>query len=145
MNSDLAFDVGVGVDTSNTVYGAGYSNHGPAVVKFEHAKGPGKNLGLMGLQSPDGVIIDDKYLIISDNVGGGAILIYSPGQKSPSSTISVPYPDRSALNRAENEIYAPESPYYGVGVYDYPGGTFVTTIPIGGFTTGAALSPAPNH
>ena len=88
------------------------------------------------------MIVDKKKNLVVSDFGLSEILIYPPGQMSPSGTITVPSADRSALNKPENVIYGPEGFNYGVGVYDYPGGTFVTTIPIGGFTPGAALSPA---
>ena len=88
------------------------------------------------------MIIDDNYLIVSEQ---REILIYPPGQTSPSSTFKGRFPDRPALNKAENEIYVPKASYNRVGVYGYSSGTFVTNIPIGAFASGAALSPAPTH
>lgn len=144
-NPDVAHVLGVAVNSSNDVYAAGENMHysSPAVVEFAKARGPGKNLRLTGLYDPAGVIAEDKYLIVSD-VDEGLILIYAPGQTSPSSTFTAPYPERSAINKAENEIYIPEHDYYPyqVGVYDLPSGTFVTTVSVGGYPGGAALSPA---
>jgi hypothetical protein len=119
-------------------------------VKYVNGSGPGTNLGLKGLSQPAGVIIDkNKNLIVSD-WGLSETLIYPPGQTSPSGMITVPFPDRSAINKSENLVYVPEgynyySPYFYfiVGVYEYPSGTLVTTVGIGGQPTGAALSPAP--
>jgi sugar lactone lactonase YvrE len=143
---------GVGVDASNNVYatggsvGSSSSYADPAVVRFAHARGSGTNLGLTGLVFPAGVIIDKNNNLVVSDEGGSEILIYRPRQTSPSGTMTVPSPIRSAINKPENLIYVPESnSNYGVGVYDYPSGTLVTTIPIGGPPTGAALSPAPNH
>jgi hypothetical protein len=150
-NPSIAYRVGgVAVSSSGDVYAAGESRYGsdhytPAVVEFANAKGSGKNLGLVGLVGElAGVIVDDHYLIVSD-YGGSKILIYPPGQTSPSSTISVSDPDRPAINKAENKIYVPESSNSRVGVYGYPNGTFVTNIPTAGSPEGAALSPAPTH
>lgn len=145
-NPDLAGGVlGVAVDSSNDVYAAGETMYysSPAAVEFAKARGPGKNLGLTGLYHPTGVIVEDKYLIVSD-VYEGLILTYAPGQTSPSSTFTAPYPERSAINKGENVIYVPAHDYYPdqVGVYDYPSGTLVTTVSVGGYPGGAALSPA---
>lgn len=145
-NPDLAGGVlGVAVDSSNDVYAAGETAYysAPAVVEFAKARGPGKNLRLTGLFEPTGVIVEDKYLIVSD-VYEGLILTYAPGQTSPSSTFTAPYPERSVINKAENVIYVPEHYYTPrqVGVYDYPSGTLVTTVSVGGYPGGAALSPA---
>jgi hypothetical protein len=149
-NPNLDLKVGgVAVSSSNNVYADGESYYSyyydtPAVVEFRNARGTGTNLGLTGLSGAlAGVIIDDGHLTVSD-FGGSTILIYPPGQTSPSVTITVPYnPERSAINRAENEIYVPLD--YAVGVYDYPSGKFVTEFSTGGNPTGAALSPAANH
>jgi hypothetical protein len=50
-----------------------------------------------------------------------------------------------SIGKAKNVIYVPRANYYGVGVYDYPSGTFVTTIRIHGFPAGAAFRPAPTR
>ena len=143
-SSDLAYGVyGLGVDGSNNVYGGGFGAAGAAVVIFPNASGSGTNLGLTGLDDPTGVLIDNKNDVVVSDFEQEAILIYPPGKTSPSSTITVPDPDRSALNKTEGEIFAPEGDYSGVGVYDYPSGTPVASIPIGGFASGTALSPAP--
>lgn len=149
-SSDLAYVVyAVGVDRSNNVYGAGFGAAGAAVVEYANASGSGTNLGLTGLENPSGVIVDDNngprrrpHVIVSD-VGLNEILVYRPGQRSPARTITALGADRSALNKTENEIFVPEGSNDEVGVYDYPSGTLVTTIPIGDFTSGTALSPAP--
>jgi DNA-binding beta-propeller fold protein YncE len=87
------------------------------------------------------VIVADHNLIVTD-FDSNEILTYPLGQTSPSSTISVTCPDRPAINKAENRIYVPETCSEDtVGVYDYPSGTLVTNLPIGG--TGAALSHVP--
>jgi hypothetical protein len=146
-NPNLAYRVtGLAIGPYNSVYATGlsFSTSGPAVVKFADARGPGTNLGLTGLEYPAGVIRVDKYLVVSD-FGEGAILIYPPGQKSPSETIAVPAPERGAINKSETLIYVPEASNYGIGVYDYPSGTYVTTVGAGGYDTGAALSPAPRR
>lgn len=80
------------------------------------------------------MIVEDHYLIVSD-VDEGLILIYARGQISPSSTFTAPYPEHSAINKAENEIYVPAHYYYPdqVDVYDLPSGTFVTTVSVGGY------------
>lgn len=143
-NADLEYGViGVGVDASNNVYGAGTGAAGGAVVEFANASGGGTNLGLTGLSVPSGAIVDkNKNLVVSD-FEANEVLIYPLGKTSPSSTFSVPSPDRININKKENEIFAPEGSNDGLGVYDYPSGTLVTTISIGNFTAGAALSPAP--
>jgi sugar lactone lactonase YvrE len=135
--------LGVGVDASNNVYASGVGPYGAAVVEFANASGSGTNLNLSGLEAPAGVLIDNNNDVVVSDFFVGAILIYPPGQTSPSSTISVSSPERSGINKAENEIYPPEANNYAVGVYDYPSGNLVTTISIGSFTAGTALSPAP--
>jgi sugar lactone lactonase YvrE len=140
-NSALTYAAGVALDASNNLYADGNNGSGGAVVKYANASGSGTNLGLTGLLEPSGVIVDKHNNLVVSDFGLSEILIYPPGQTSPSGTITVPSADRSALNKPENVIYGPEGFNYGAGVYEYPGGTLVTTIPIGGFTTGAALTP----
>ncbi len=143
-NSDLDEGVfGVGVDASNNVYAAGYGSPGPAVVEFANASGSGTNLGLTGIEGPTGVLIDKHNDVVVSDFDLSEVLVYPPGQTSPSATISATDTDRSAVNEKEKKIYVPEGPNYQVGVYDYPKGTAVTTITIGSFASGAALSPAP--
>jgi hypothetical protein len=143
-NSDLDEGVyGVGVDASNNVYAAGLGSSGAVVVEFADASGSGTNLSLTELEEPSGVLIDKHNDVVVSDGELGAVLIYPPGQTSPSSTISATGADRSALNKNESEIYVPEGGNDQVGVYDYPKGTAGTTISIGNFTSGTALSPAP--
>lgn len=145
-NPSLTRVTGVAVTSSNDVYADGESgsssSYTPAVVKFTNAARSGKNLGLTGLVGTlAGVIVADHDLIVTD-FDSNEILTYPLGQTSPSSTISVGCPVRPAINKAENKIYVPETcSYFTVGVYDYPSGTLVTNLPIGG--TGAALSHVP--
>lgn len=104
-NPSIARVAGVAVSLSGNVYADGESPlstgsccYTPAVVEFANGRGSGKNLGLKGLVGKlAGVIVDDDYLIVTD-FGSNGILIYPPGRKSPSSTISVFYPIRPATN-----------------------------------------------
>lgn len=138
---------GVGVDASNNVYATGLSTGSfgrarPAVVKFANGSGSGTNLGLSGLKYPDGVIVDKNNNLVVTNRRGrqGEILIYPPGQTSPSGTIGtyVGPPVHSALNKAENRIYVPETDEY-VYIFDYPSGKFTGhTYTAGGTTLGVA-------
>jgi hypothetical protein len=141
---------GVAVSPSNNVYADGDgSGNSPAVVEFVNAKGSGKNLGLQSLVGTlTGLIVDHNYLIVSQCCASSpGILIYPPGQTSPSSSISVDNVIHPAINKTENKIYVPTAVSI-VGVYDYPSGMFVTNIRLSGslpYASGAALSPAPKH
>ncbi|MBV9718245.1 MAG: hypothetical protein JOZ77_02935 [Candidatus Eremiobacteraeota bacterium] len=134
---------GVGADAHNNAYAAGFGNSAPAVVEFKHLKGAGVNLGLTGMSFPVGVLVDKHGNIVESDFSGGFINIYPPGSTSPSSSISASEAERSSLNKAENLIYVPQGGNDDVAVDDYSSGTNVTTISIGNFTTGTALSPAP--
>jgi hypothetical protein len=146
-NSAISDEVlGVGADTHGDAYAAGNvsaSGYHPAIVEFQKLKGAGANLDLSDLSAPTGVLIDKNSNVVVSDYGGDEVLIYPAGSTSPSSTISVKTPDRSAVDKAENLIYVPQGIYDDVDVPDYPSGTRVTTVPVGGFTTGAALAPAP--
>jgi hypothetical protein len=146
-NPSLTRVAGIAVTSSNDVYAAGETGYGssyytPAVVEFTDARKSGKSLGLTGLAGRlTGVMLANNDLIVTD-FDSNEILTYPLGQTSPSSTISVPCPDRPAINKAETKIYVPETCSEDtVGVYDYPSGTLVTNLPIGG--TGAALGDVP--
>jgi hypothetical protein len=133
---------GVAVTSSNDVFAdgeSGSSYYTPAVVEFTNETRSGKNLGMTGLVGRlGGVIVTDHDLIVTDS-DNNEILTYRLGQTSPSSTIAVPCPDRPAIDKAENRIYIPEACSEDtVGVYDYPSGTLVANLSIGG--TGAALT-----
>lgn len=145
-NSLFSRAAGVGVDESNNVFAAGDigATRG-VVIEFVNGSGSGTNLGLTGLVEPTGVIVDKNNNLIISNFKRRKIFIYPPGQTSPSGKIGVPFPDRSAINQAENKIYVPEGDRNRVGVFTYPAGKLVTTIPIGAFASGAALSPAPTR
>lgn len=134
---------GVGVDASNNVYATGFGPSGPAVVKFANGSGSGANLGLTGLKLPAGVIIDDNDNLILTDKGRRKILIYAPGQTSPSRTINAFVagdPVHSALNKAENLIAVPQTDEY-VAMFDYPSFKYVTIYTAGGKTLGAAVFP----
>ena len=90
------------------------------------------------------VVLVDKAgdLVVSD-FSNSLIDIYAPGHTSPTSTISVSEPDRSSLNKKENDIYVPQGSNDDAAVLTYPSGSTVTTVSIGNFTSGTALSPAP--
>jgi hypothetical protein len=144
-NPSLAVVAGVAVSSSNDVYAAGGSANSsyatPAVVEFAKAKGSGKNLGLTGLSGRlPGVIVTGNDLIVTD-FDAGEILTYPLGHTSPSSTISVVYPVRPALTKAEHKIFVPSTNSGDTSVYEYPSGTFVTNIHDG--DTGAAFSHVP--
>ena len=137
---------GVAADAKSNAYAAGNASapgYPPAIVEFKNLNGAGTNLDLSELTDPTCVLIDKSSNVVVSDYGGDDILIYPPGSTSPSSTISVDTPDRSSFNEAENLIYVPQGIYDDVDVLDYPSGTPVTTVPIGGFTTGTALAPAP--
>jgi hypothetical protein len=139
-NSALNYGVyGVGVDSHNNVYAATST----AVVEFANMSGGGTNLGLTGLVSASGVLVDNHGNLVVSDFGGGLIDIYPPGATSPSSTISISEPDRSAINKTENDLYVPQGANYDAAVLSYPSGSTVTTISIGNFTSGTALAPAP--
>jgi hypothetical protein len=143
-NAGIEYGVdGVGVDANNNVYAAGYGNAGAAVVEFTNMSGSGTNLGLTGLVGPAGVLVDKHGNIVVSDYSNSLIDIYPSGQTSPSSTISVTNPDRSAINKKQNDIYAPQGANDTADVLSYPGGASVTSISIGNFTSGTALSPAP--
>lgn len=144
-NSVFSRVAGVGVDESNNVYAAGdIGKTTGVVIEFVNGSGSGTNLGLTGLVESTGVIIDENNNLVVSDFPQGRIFIYPLGHTSPSRKLKVPFPKRSAMNEAENEIYVPES-HGRVGVYTYPDGKLVTRISIGGFAAGAALSPAPTR
>ena len=91
-----------------------------------------------GIHISSGVIVDNHNNLLVSDFYKDTILIYPPGHTSPSGKLTVPNPTSIALNKPENSVYVPEcfnsecNDYGGVGVYDYPSGTFVATISMGG-------------
>jgi hypothetical protein len=142
-NPYLAQVGGVGADAHNNVYAVGNNvSYAPVVVEFKHLGGSGTNLNLSDLVAPSGVLVDSRGNVVISDYSLPGVNIYPPHSSSPSATIAnTESPGRSAFNKAESLIYVPEGTTYAVNVYDYPGGSLVTTITTTGFTRGAALSP----
>lgn len=147
-NSTISSVDGVGVDAHNNVYAVGFNaSSQPAVVEFTDLGGSGKNLGLTGLLSPTGVLVDKHGNIAVSDFALPGINLYKPGHTAPFATIAASdATDRSALDHKQNLIYVPEADYSLVNVYKYPSGKFVQSVSISGsgnFISGTALSPAP--
>ncbi|MBV9718676.1 MAG: hypothetical protein JOZ77_05120 [Candidatus Eremiobacteraeota bacterium] len=143
-NPGISIVRGVGVDANNNVYAAGTNaSLKGVVIEYADMSGGGTNLGLQGLESPLGVLIDKNDDVAVSDVAANEILIYRQGATSPSSKISVSGPHRSAFNQEQNLIYVPQGAGGDVDVLDYPSGTPVTSFSIGNFASGTALSPAP--
>ncbi|MGB8907207.1 MAG: hypothetical protein WCC84_00520 [Candidatus Cybelea sp.] len=143
-NSGISVVSGVGVDANNNVYAAGINaSRKGVVIEYTDMTGGGTNLGLQDLESPHGVFIDKNDDVVVSDAVADEIFIYPQGKTSPSSEISVPNANRSAVNKQENLIYVPQGHTDHVEVLDYPSGTGVKRFSIGGFALGTALSPAP--
>jgi hypothetical protein len=151
LTNGAIFEVfGVGVDTQNNIYAAGLgSGSKPVVIEYPYDYEPsntweeGINLNLSGMDIPSGVLVDKSGNIVESDYGLGAINIYAPGRTSPTSTIAVPQPERSSLNRLNARIFVPQGSDDTVAVRHYPAGRPVHNITIGNFVSGTAMIPAP--
>ncbi len=143
LTNPAIFDVdGVGVDSNNNVYAAG-TGSSAVVIEFANMSGSGTNLGLTGLTSPAGALVDNHGNLVISDFAAGLIDIYPPGHTSPSGTISVSEPDRTSINNRENTLYVPQGSNYSVDILSYPGGSTLGTIGLSNFISGTATAPAP--
>ncbi len=142
-NSAISDVDGVGVDSHNNVYAAGSGGGGAVVVEYTNMSGSGTDLGLTGLSSPSGVLIDNLSNLVVSDFGASLIDIYPPGHTSPSGTISVANPDRTSIKNTENTLYVPQGFNDSVDILRYPSGSSIGTLGFSNFISGTATSPAP--
>ncbi|HVR46098.1 MAG TPA: hypothetical protein VMT95_05625 [Candidatus Binatia bacterium] len=143
INSAISSVYGVGVDSHNNVYAAGFGGAGAVVVEYANMAGSGTNLGLTGLGGPAGVLVDNHGNLVVSDIGLSLIDIYPPGKTSPSSTISVTSPDRTSINNLENTLYVPQGGNDSVDILSYPAGSSLGSLGLTNFVSGAATAPAP--
>jgi hypothetical protein len=141
-NSAISSVYGVGVDSHNNVYAAGFGTSA-VVIKYANMAGSGTNLGLTGLSGPAGVLVDNHSNLVVSDIGASLIDIYPPGQTSPSGTISVLSPDRTSINNLENTLYVPQGGNDSVDILSYPAGSSLGSLGLTNFVSGTATAPAP--
>lgn len=142
-NSAISSVYGVGVDSHNNVYAAGFGGAGAVVVEYTNMSGSGTNLGLTGLSDPAGVLVDNHSNLVVSDIGASLIDIYPPGMTAPSSTISVTSPDRTSINNLENTLYVPQGGNDTVDILSYPAGSPLGSLGLTNFVSGTATAPAP--
>jgi hypothetical protein len=138
---------GVALDASGNVYvsyNTGAHGGGPGTVN-EYAPGSktGKNLNLpIGWAAGDATDGSGNLLVCDQT--NAAVYVFAPGSKTPSQTISqgLEDPVNVAFDSSFKHVYVQDDEVDGVLVYDYPSGTYVTTLNNGATSIdGVAVSP----
>jgi sugar lactone lactonase YvrE len=141
---------GVALDAHDNVYvsyNTGAHGGGPGTVN-EYAPGStsGKNLNLpIGWAAGD-AIDGSGNLLVADQ-SNSAVYVFPPGSTTPSQTITqgLSDPVNLAFDASFKHLYVEDAVVDGVLVYDYPSGTYVTTVNNGATAiSGVAVYPEGN-
>jgi sugar lactone lactonase YvrE len=141
---------GVALDAHDNVYvsyNTGAHGEGPGAVN-EYAPGStgGKNLNLpIGWAAGD--VIDGSGNLLVCDQSNAAVYVFPPGSTSPSQTITqgLSDPVNLAFDASFKYLYVEDAVVDGVLVYEYPSGTYVTTLNNGATgIDGIALYPEGN-
>lgn len=144
--TDIPYPIDVTIDAAGNAYVTSYTSGFSSGEVIEYAPGStkGKDLGIV-TEAPGGIALDAAGDIVTADQRLPGVLVFPPGQTSPSETFAQNTldPDPVRFNRAEHEIYVGDAVGNAVYVYDYPGGTLVDTITDGvDGPNGLALDPA---
>jgi hypothetical protein len=138
---------GVALDSHGNVYvsyNTGAHGAGPGAVN-EYAPGSktAKNLNLpIGWAAGDATDGSGNLLVADQN--NAAVYVFPPGSTSPSQTITqgLQDPVNIAFDSSFKHLYVQDDEVDGVLVYDYPSGTYLTTLNNGATSIdGVAVSP----
>jgi sugar lactone lactonase YvrE len=141
---------GVALDAHNNVYvsyNTGAHGEGPGTVN-EYAPGStkGTNLNLpIGWAAGD--VIDGSGNLLVCDQSNAAVYVFPPGSTTPSQTITqgLSDPVNVAFDASFQHLYVEDAVVDGVLVYDYPSGTYLTTLNNGATgISGIALYPEGN-
>jgi sugar lactone lactonase YvrE len=141
---------GVALDAHGNVYvsyNTGAHGEGPGAVN-EYAPGStnGTNLDLpIGWAAGD--VIDGSGDLLVCDQSNAAVYVFPPGSTSPSQTITqgLSDPVNVAFDASFKHLYVEDAVVDGVLVYDYPSGTYLTTLNNGATgIDGIALYPEGN-
>jgi sugar lactone lactonase YvrE len=146
--TDVPYPIDVAVDADDnayvTTYTSGFSNG--EIIKYAPGSKQGMSLGIVtGI--PGGIALDTAGDIVTADQRLPGVLVFPPGQTSPSKTFAQNTldPDPVRLDRAEHHVYVGDAVGNAVYVFDYATGTLVDTITDGvDGPNGLALDPAPS-
>jgi sugar lactone lactonase YvrE len=144
--TDIPYPIDIAIDGAGNAYVTSYTTafNSGEIVEYSPGSAHGRNLGIV-TDAPGGIALDAAGDIVTSDQRLPGVLVFPPGQTSPSETFAQNTldPDPVRLNRAEQKIYVGDSVGNAVYVYDYPGGTLVDTITDGvDGPNGLALDPA---
>ncbi len=124
---------GVALDADNNLYvsyNTGAHGEGPgAVDEYPPGSTTGKNLNLpIGWAGGD--VIDGSGDVVVADMSAVAVKIFPPGTTTPSQTITqgLEDPVNLAFDKSFKHLYVEDDEVDGVLVYDYPSGTYLTTL-----------------
>ncbi len=145
--TDVPYPIDVAVDAPGnvyvTTYTSGFANG--EIIEYSPGSKQGTSLGIV-TGAPGGIALDGAGDIVTADQRLPGVLVFPPGQTSPSKTFAQNTldPDPVRLDRAEHHVYVGDSVGNAVYVYDYPAGTLIDTITDGvDGPNGLALDPAP--
>jgi len=141
----LTYPIDVAVDKSANLYVTTYTSSfkNGEIFVYAHGSAQGRNLGILTL-APGGIVLDKAGNIVTADQRLPGVLVFPPGQTSPSTTFAgnTLDPDPVRLDRAEKHAYVGDSVGNAVYVYGYPNGKLVDTITDGiDGPNGLALDP----
>ncbi len=144
--TDVPYPIDVAIDAAGNAYVTSYTTDFKSgeIVEYSPGSSQGKNLGIV-TKVPGGIALDAAGDIVTADQTLPGVLVFPPGQTSPSKTFAQNTldPDPVRFDRAENEVFVGDAIGNAVYVYDYPGGTLVDTITDGvDGPNGLALDPA---
>jgi hypothetical protein len=145
--SSIPYPIDVALDAKGDVYVTSFTSNFSSGEVLEYAPGStqGTNLGIV-TETPGGITLDESADIVTADQRLPGVLVFPPGQTSPSQTFAQnmndPVPVR--FSRTERSVFVGDSIENDVEVYTYPTGSLVNTITDGiDGPEGLALDPAP--
>jgi len=133
----ISYPQGAALDLANNLYishNTGANGAGPGDVE-EYAPGSttGTSLNLPIVWSAGDAVDHHGNVVVADQgsgIGNAAVYVFPPGSTTPSLTITqnIEDPFRLAFDKRFKHLYVADPEVGAVLVYDYPSGTYVTTI-----------------
>ena len=142
----IPYPIDVALDAAGDAYVTSYTADfkNGEIVKYSPGSSQGKSLGIV-TEIPGGIALDTAGDIVTADQRLPGVLVFPPGQTSPSKTFAQNTldPDPVRFDRTEHNVYVGDAIGNAIYVYAYPGGTLVDTITDGvDGPNGLALDPA---
>ena len=139
---------GLGLDRSNDLFAAWYSNHGTAGVdEVPSGSSTPTNLGLHGVLDPIGLALDRHNALVIADAGNASLEVFPPGATSVSRTIGgFSQPSLPAFDSRQRLLFVSDAQAASVVVLRYKSAKVKNTITAGlsatNYPWGVALNPA---